>query len=129
MVKKGYDTHVHGIGKFFDNAANAINTYYNEGCDYDQYLPPFVIAKDDKPVGKIEDNDSVVLYNFRGDRAIEISMAFDTKADEEFSYFDRGKVPNVMFAGMLEYDGDLKIPKKFLVNPTQITNTLTYIIT
>lgn len=122
MVKKGYDTHVHGIGRYFKNAKEAVNTFYEEGCDSDQYLPPFVIADNDKPVGKIEDNDSVVLYNFRGDRAIEISMAFD---DDEFPYFDRGKRPNVMFAGMLEYDGDLKIPRKYLVNPPQITNTLT----
>ena len=122
MVKRGYDTHVHGIGKNFKSAKDAIDTYYNEGCDSDQYLPTFVIADGDKPVGKIEDNDSVVLYNFRGDRAIEISMAFD---DDDFPYFDRGKRPNVMFAGMLEYDGDLKIPKKYLVNPPQITNTLT----
>lgn len=122
MVKRGYDTHVHGIGKYFKSAKDAIETYYNEGCDSDQYLPTFVIADGDKPIGKIEDNDSVVLYNFRGDRAIEISMAFD---DDDFPYFDRGKRPNVMFAGMLEYDGDLKIPKKYLVNPPQISNTLT----
>ena len=122
MVKKGYDTHVHGVGKCFKSAKEAIETYYNDGCDSDQYLPPFVIADGDKPVGKIEDNDSVILFNFRGDRAIEISMAFD---DEDFPYFDRGKKPNVVFAGMLEYDGDLKIPKKYLVNPPQISNTLT----
>ena len=122
MVKKGWDTHVFGIGKCFKSAKEAIETYYKEGCDSDQYLPPFVIANGDKPVGKIQDGDSVVLYNFRGDRAIEISMAFDY---DDVSFFDRGQRPKVLFAGMLQYDGDLKLPQRYLVDPPQITNTLT----
>lgn len=55
----------------------------------------------------IANGDSVVLYNFRGDRAQEISLAFDRK---DFDKFDRGDYTGVDFAGMLEYDGDLKIP-------------------
>lgn len=125
MVKKGWDTHVHGEGKLFKSATEAITTYRNEGCDSDQYLPPFVIEKDGKALAPINDGDSVVFFNFRGDRAIEISMAFD---DDDFKFFDRGRRPKVMFAGMLEYDGDLKIPKNYLVSPPAIKNTLTEVL-
>ncbi len=125
MVKKGWDTHVKGEGRQFESAETAITCYREEGCDSDQYLPPFVIAKDGQPVGRIVDGDSVVLFNFRGDRAIELSRAFEEK---EFTCFDRGDLPDVTFAGMLQYDGDLKIPSRFLVSPPNITNTLTEIL-
>ncbi|MCQ2409303.1 MAG: 2,3-bisphosphoglycerate-independent phosphoglycerate mutase [Clostridia bacterium] len=122
MVKKGFDTHVYGIGRGFDSAKDAIETYRkeNEGI-IDQDLPAFVITKDGKPVGAMKDNDSVILYNFRGDRAIEISMAFDNK---DFDAFDRGNMPKLMYAGMLQYDGDLHLPEKFLVEPPKIRHTL-----
>lgn len=122
MVKLGWDTHVHGIGRQFATATEAIETFRaeNDGI-IDQDLPAFVIAENGEPVGRIEDGDGVVLFNFRGDRAIELSMAFD---DDDFPYFDRGVRPDVTYAGMLEYDGDLKLPKKYLVSPPEIKNTL-----
>jgi 2,3-bisphosphoglycerate-independent phosphoglycerate mutase len=121
MVQAGWNTHVLGQGRQFASAKEAIETYRAESGVIDQDLPPFVIAKDGKAVGTIEDGDSVIFYNFRGDRAIEISRAFD---DVEFSYFDRIRKPNVQYAGMLEYDGDLHIPQQYLVNPPEITNTM-----
>lgn len=121
MVEKGWKTHVLGEGRQFASAEEAITTYRNELKVIDQDLPPFVIAKDGKPVGAIEDGDSVVFYNFRGDRAIEISLAFDS---ENFDKFDRVRFPKVVYAGMLEYDGDRHIPHKYLVNPPEITNTM-----
>ena len=126
MVELGWKTHVLGEGRQFDNATLAIETYRkeNEGI-IDQDLPPFVIAENGEPVGKIVDNDSVVLFNFRGDRAIELSMAFD---DEDFTFFDRGPKLNVVFAGMLQYDGDLNLPNKYLVSPPEITNTLSELL-
>ena len=123
MVEKGWQTHVLGEGRQFASAEEAIVTYRNETKVIDQDLPPFVIAKDGKPVGTVEDGDSVVFYNFRGDRSIEISKAFESGAD--FDKFDRKRVPEVAYAGMLEYDGDLHIPSKYLVNPPTITNTMT----
>lgn len=125
MVKLGWDTHVHGIGRQFATATEAISTYRNELFVIDQNLPPFVIANDGIPVGKIDNNDSVILFNFRGDRAIEISMAFE---DKNFNFFDRGLSPKVLFAGMLQYDGDLLIPKRYLVSPPEIKNTLTELL-
>jgi len=122
MVKLGWDTHVWGKGRQFGSASEAICTYREELPGViDQDLPPFVIAENGIPIGTINDGDSVVLFNFRGDRALEISMAFDY---EDFDKFERGRYPKVMFCGMLQYDGDLKLPKNFLVSPPDIKNTL-----
>ncbi len=121
MVEAGWKTHVLGEGRFFSSAEEAITTYRNESKVIDQDLPPFVIG-DGAPCGTIEDGDSVVFFNFRGDRAIEISKTFE--AGEEFTSFDRVRVPKVFYAGMLEYDGDLHIPSHYLVNPPEITNTM-----
>lgn len=122
MVKLGWETHVMGKGRQFNNAGDAISTYREELPGViDQDLPPFVIAENGIPVGTINDGDSVVLFNFRGDRAIEISMAFDY---ESFDKFERNIYPKVVFCGMLQYDGDLNLPKNFLVTPPDIRNTL-----
>lgn len=121
MVEAGWRTHVLGDGRQFKSAADAVNAYRAELGVIDQDLPPFVIADDGKPVGTIEDGDSVIFFNFRGDRAIEISRAFD---EAEFTQFDRVRYPKIVYAGMLEYDGDLHIPKRYLVNPPEITNTM-----
>ena len=125
MVKEGWETHVHGVGRQFPNAKEAIETYRKEFEVIDQDLPAFVIAENGQPVGTIEDNDSVIFFNFRGDRAIEISMAFEY---DDFDHFDRGRRPNVLYAGMLQYDGDLKLPNKFLVAPPDIKNTLSQLL-
>ena len=122
MVERGWNTHVKGEGRQFASAMEAVNTLREETGAVDQDLPAFVIAQNGEPVGKIVDGDSVILYNFRGDRAIELSMAFDM---DEFNHFNRGPKPNVCYAGMLQYDGDLKIPARVLVNPPEITNTMT----
>nr|MBQ4320237.1 2,3-bisphosphoglycerate-independent phosphoglycerate mutase [Clostridia bacterium] len=122
MVERGWNTHVLGEGRYFASAKEAVETLRAETKAIDQDLDPFVIAENGKPVGTIEDGDSVVFFNFRGDRAIEISKAFEAGAD--FNKFDRKRVPDVKYAGMLEYDGDLHIPSRYLVNPPEITNTL-----
>ncbi|MBP3321006.1 MAG: 2,3-bisphosphoglycerate-independent phosphoglycerate mutase [Clostridia bacterium] len=122
MVEKGWQTHVLGLGRQFSSAKEAIETYRAETKVIDQDLPAFVIAKDGKPVGTVEDGDSVIFFNFRGDRAIEISKTFDTA--EGFDKFDRVRYPKVLYAGMLEYDGDAHIPSRYLVNPPEITNTM-----
>lgn len=122
MVEKGWKTHVLGEGRQFASAAEAIETYRSESPVIDQDLPPFVIAENGTPVGTIQDGDSVIFFNFRGDRAIEISKAFEEGSD--FTHFDRVRVPKVAYAGMLEYDGDLHIPHRYLVSPPEITNTM-----
>ena len=123
MVEEGWKIHVMGEGRQFASTTEAIETYRSETGVVDQDLPGFVIAEDGKPVGTIEDGDSVILFNFRGDRAQELSLAFD--GDESFDKFDRVKVPNVLYAGMLQYDADLQIPKRYLTEPPKIKYTLT----
>ncbi len=126
MVKLGWDTHVKGIGRQFASAKEAIEAYRAEIPGViDQDLPPFVIGSDGKPVGTINDGDSVILFNFRGDRALELSMAFDY---DDFDKFDRGAKPDVVYAGMLQYDGDLKLPERYLVNPPEIKDTLSELL-
>ena len=125
MVEKGWQTHVQGIGRYFASAKEAIETYRTETGCIDQDLPAFVVARDGQPVAKIANGDSVVLFNFRGDRAQEISLAFDRK---DFDKFDRGDYTGVKFAGMLQYDGDLNIPENYLVQPPVIQNTLTEVL-
>jgi len=125
MVEAGWRTHVQGVGRQFASAKEAIETYRAETGCIDQDLPAFVVARNGEPVAKIANGDSVVLFNFRGDRAQEISLAFDRK---DFDKFDRGDYQGVKFAGMLQYDGDLNIPEKYLVQPPVITNTLTEVL-
>ena len=125
MVEAGWRTHVQGLGRQFPSAKEAIEAYRQETGCIDQDLPAFVVARNGAPVGKIANGDSVILFNFRGDRAQEISLAFDRK---EFDHFDRGDYTGVHFAGMLEYDGDLKIPDHYLVEPPVIKNTLTEVL-
>ncbi len=123
MVELGWKTHVLGEGRLFSSATEAIETYRREIPGViDQDLPAFVVGKDGKAIGTINDGDSVILFNFRGDRAQELTLAFES--DESFVAFDRVRVPKVRYAGMLEYDGDLHIPKKFLVSPPLIRHTL-----
>ncbi len=122
VVEKGWKAHVLGEGRQFSAAVEAIQTYYEEDPDMtDQYMDSFVIAHDGKPVGTIEDGDAVVFFNFRGDRAIELSRAFDEK---DFDEFDRKRVPDVFYAGLLQYDGDAMIPKNFLLDPPVIGKTI-----
>ncbi len=128
MVERGWQTHVLGEGRQFASAAEAVKAYRAELSVIDQDLPPFVIAENGTPVGTINDGDSVIFFNFRGDRAIEISKTFDAK-DGEFDKFDRKRVPSVVYAGMLEYDGDLHIPSRYLVSPPEITNTMSEYLT
>ena len=123
IVERGWKTHALGIGRGFKSAEEAVQTLYDEDSKMtDQYLGQFVIVDDNgDPVGKVQDGDSVINFNFRGDRAIEISRAF-TEAD--FDKFDRGDVPDVFYAGMMEYDGDLHIPQHYLVTPPAIDRTV-----
>ncbi len=126
MVERGWKTHVLGEGRKFRSAEEAVETYRKEIPGIiDQDMKEFVITDDGgKPVGTIEDGDSVIYFNFRGDRALEITAAFETPAGGAFEHFGRGRVPAVEYAGMMEYDGDLHIPKQYLVSPPAIDRTM-----
>ena len=122
VVERGWNAHVLGIGRQFGSASEAVETYYREDpTSTDQYLDSFVVAEAGVPVGSIQDGDAVIFFNFRGDRAIELSKAFE---DAAFAEFDRVRVPDVFYAGMMQYDGDALIPRHFLVEPPAIDRTV-----
>jgi len=121
MVERGWAIHVLGRGRSFASAREAIETFRREAPVIDQNLPGFVVTRDGSPLGPIVDGDAVVLFNFRGDRAIEISRAF---TEDRFDRFDRGLRPAVTYAGMMQYDGDTRMPPRFLVEPPAIDRTL-----
>ncbi len=122
MVQRGWRHHVLGEGEHFPSLSEAVESLRDKNPGVtDQNLPGFVIADDDGPVGPIRDGASVIFFNFRGDRAIEISKAFE---QETFEHFDRGERPDVLYAGMMQYDGDEMVPQRYLVDPPNISNTL-----
>ncbi len=123
MVERGWQVHVRGEGRLFASCRRAIETFREESPGIgDQMLPSFVVADaDERPLGRIVDGDAVVFFNFRGDRALEITRAFE---EDAFDAFDRGPRPDVLYAGMMEYDGDLRLPKRYLVAPPAIDRTL-----
>ena len=124
IVKRGWEAHVLGRGRMFRSASQAVKTFYEEDPKAtDQYLPEFVVIDSTgKPKGTIKDGDAVIFFNFRGDRSIEISRAFTEK---DFTEFDRGPLPDIFYAGMMEYDGDAHIPPNFLVQPPAIDRVVT----
>ncbi|MBP6901748.1 MAG: 2,3-bisphosphoglycerate-independent phosphoglycerate mutase [Burkholderiaceae bacterium] len=123
MVARGWQTHVLGQGPQFGSAMDALAAARAADPEIsDQYVPPFVVAADGQPVGTVQDGDAVLLFNFRGDRAIEIARAFGEGAS--FTEFDRQRVPQVAFAGMMLYDGDAGIPAQYLVAPATVSDTL-----
>ncbi|KAL4419791.1 hypothetical protein ABPG75_006889 [Micractinium tetrahymenae] len=119
VVQRGYYAHVLGEApSTFTDPVDAVRTLKKDNTVSDQYVDPWVIVGDDgKPVGAVQDGDAVVTFNFRADRMVEISQALEY---EKFHKFDRKRWPKIRFAGMMQYDGDLLLPKHFLVPPPLI---------
>ncbi len=120
MVERGWRVHVRAEGPQFSSASVAVRAMRAaQPGVIDQDLPPFIIARDGHPFAPIIDGDSVVLFNFRGDRAIELTKAFIGAVP-----FERGVIPRVCFAGMMTYDGDTNLPPRILVIPPVIDRTM-----
>ncbi|XP_056172492.1 2,3-bisphosphoglycerate-independent phosphoglycerate mutase [Syzygium oleosum] len=122
VVKRGWDAQVLGEAPYqFTSAVEAVKKLRQAPKANDQYLPPFVIVDDNgKPVGPIVDGDAVVTFNFRADRMVMIAKSLEY---EDFDKFDRVRVPKIRYAGMLQYDGELKLPSRYLVSPPEIDRT------
>ena len=121
MVERGW--RAHGLGDAphkFKCPKEALTELKKDGAT-DQYVAPFVIVGDDgEAVGTIQDDDAVVICNFRADRVVEISKAFEYA---DFDSFDRVRFPKTKFVGLMQYDGDLKLPANYLVPPPLIERT------
>ncbi|XP_062211140.1 2,3-bisphosphoglycerate-independent phosphoglycerate mutase-like [Phragmites australis] len=122
VVKRGWDAHVLGEAPHkFKNALEAVKKLREDPKANDQYLPPFVIVDESgKPVGRIQDGDAVVTFNFRADRMVMFAKALEY---ENFDKFDRVRFPKIRYAGMLQYDGELKLPSHYLVAPPEMERT------
>ncbi|CAL9062527.1 2,3-bisphosphoglycerate-independent phosphoglycerate mutase [Musa acuminata AAA Group] len=122
VVKRGWDAQVLGEAPHkFRSAVEAVKKLREAPKANDQYLPPFVIVDESgKAVGPIVDGDAVVTINFRADRMVMIAKALEYA---DFDKFDRVRFPKIRYAGMLQYDGELKLPSRYLVSPPEIDRT------
>ncbi|HSL74904.1 MAG TPA: 2,3-bisphosphoglycerate-independent phosphoglycerate mutase [Ilumatobacteraceae bacterium] len=127
VVEAGWRAHVLGDAHPVPDLVAGVEWGRSTGVRSDQLLPAFtVVDGDGQPVGPIVDGDAVICFNFRGDRAIELSQAFE--AGPDFAEFDRQRVPDVFFAGMALYDGDTNTPSSYLVEPESVDTTVSEII-
>lgn len=117
-VELAYHAMTKGIGVSAEDGVSAIQSSYDDGKN-DEFVLPAVVKKDGAPLAVIQDKDSVVFFNFRPDRAREITRAF---CDVDFQGFPRGNGLELTFVCFTEYDGT--IPNKMVAfNKDSITNT------
>ncbi len=116
-VEKAYQA-LMGQGRTAESSAAAIQEAYALG-ETDEFVIPTVLTKDGNAIGPIADGDSVFFFNFRADRAREISYAL---VDEDFTGFQRGRKLDIFYATMTQYDVNLKVP--FAFEPQDLKNTL-----
>lgn len=118
-VEKAYKALVKGEGEMAANGPESIKNSYGKGAT-DEFVLPTVIAKDGAPTALIKDKDSVVFFNFRPDRAREITRAF---CDDSFEGFDRGPRVDTLFVCFTDYDVTIG-HKQVAFAKEDITNTL-----
>lgn len=104
-TKKAYDLIASGVGKQFKNWRDALEDAYDRN-ELDEYIEPRVIVDNNgNPVSKVKPGDSILFFNFRSDRAIQLTKAFIL---DKFKEWDRGpKISNIVFVGMNEYEDGL----------------------
>ncbi|MEG0442620.1 MAG: 2,3-bisphosphoglycerate-independent phosphoglycerate mutase [Carnobacterium sp.] len=118
-VEKAYNAIAHGEGVKATDALEAVKASYASE-KFDEFVLPTVIEKDGKAVGTVEDNDSIIFFNFRPDRAIQLSNAF---TDDEWEHFDRGtRAKNVKFVTMTLYNPSIKAAVAF--EPIEMKNVI-----
>lgn len=118
-IEKAYRAIVHGEGRIVHSAEEAIKESYKKK-ETDEFLTPSIIYKGSEPIGSIRDGDSVIFFNFRADRARELTRALN---DKNFTFFLRGKAPRLSsYVTMTLYDETLTFPIAF--PPVQLNNIL-----
>ncbi len=119
-VEMAYNALCHGRGEKATLASGAVAHSYEKGNTDEFVLPTVIIKQDGTPVATVSDRDSIIFYNFRPDRARELTRAF---VDEEFLGFDRGSSrPKTYFVCMTQYDKTIGAPIAF--KPQVLSNTL-----
>ena len=122
-IKKSYDNLVYRNGKKFKTAAEVVESSYSNNVD-DEFVIPSIVESKDEEKAKIKSGDSIIFFNFRSDRARQITRAFISKS---FDKFDRGEIPpKVHFVCMTQYDKEFNTPVAF--PPVEIKNTLGEVI-
>ena len=113
-IETGWQIHVQGQSENqFPSIRDAIEHFRKQNPEIiDQDIPGFVIIRNGEALGRIEDQHALIFTNFRGDRATEFSQAV---LADDFPYFERYRCPEVLFAGMTQYDQDNQIPLDYLV--------------
>lgn len=118
-IEKAYNAIVLGEGRKAPNAYAALQNSYENRLN-DEFMEPAVIINDKaQPIGLIEDGDSVIFFNFRADRARQISRAF---TDKEMLSFERKVKPEVFYVCLTQYDTTIEAPVAF--PPQNLENTL-----
>jgi 2,3-bisphosphoglycerate-independent phosphoglycerate mutase len=128
IVERGWRAHVLGTATPVTSVEQGIEEGRRAGSSSsDQTIAAFtVVDESGDPVGNFRDGDACIFFNFRGDRAMEFSIAMEAGA--EFDEFDRGRPLDVLFAGMCLYDGDTGTPKRYLVEPAPVATTVSELI-
>ncbi len=122
-IKKSYDNLVYRNGKKFKTAASIVESSYSNNVD-DEFVIPSIVESKDEEKAKIKSGDSIIFFNFRADRARQITGAFISKS---FDKFDRGeRPPKVHFVCMTQYDKEFNTPVTF--PSVEIKNTLGEVI-
>ena len=110
-VKRAYDALSCGEAEFTaQSAKEAVQSAYNRN-ETDEFIQPTVIMNDGEPVAQMSDGDAVVFFNFRADRARQMTYAF--LGDESWEAFERCKVVDIHYASLMEYDQELSVPFAF----------------
>ena len=117
-VEKAYSCLRYGKGKKSTSATQAMQESYDNEITDEFIEPTLIVGSDSQPLGLIEDADSVIFLNFRGDRPREITRAF---VDPAFNNFDRGPRPDVFYVCMTEYDATIPTPVAF-TKPAKMKN-------
>ncbi len=122
-VKLAYDLLVKGEGTPTDSPVEAIKHSYKEGVT-DEFIKPIICVKDEKPVAVIEEGDVVIFFNFRNDRAKELTVVL---TQQDMPEFEMQTIPNLQFYTMTPYDPTFK-GMHVLFDKDNVNNTLAEIL-
>ena len=110
-IKLAYDTMTEGIGEKTEDPIEYLNQSYKKEV-FDEYIQPAIVTKNGKPIATIKDNDSVIFFNFREDRARQITKSFVLPG---FNKFEKKPIKNLLFVTMVQYENDLPVTIAFPV--------------